>query len=193
MSFRAPAFSANINDSTRGMKMSLKSILSAAAAVVMGLAITVGAHADHHAKSKRVLTLDLAKKIADGCEAHFAKQTDWRTLNIAIVDDGGNLKLFRRMDNSFLISIDIALLKAGTSSGLPFSSRLVGEIAYGKDGQPGRVPGLAEVPGLAAFPGGLPIITSDGQHIGGIGVSGATGDQDEECAQAGLDAVKGML
>ncbi len=36
-------------------------------------------------------------------------------------------------------------------------------------------------------------MTSDGQHIGGIGVSGATGDQDEECAQAGLDAAKGML
>ena len=173
--------------------MSFKSILSAGAAAIIGLAIATGAQADGHMKSKRVLTLDLAKKIADGCEAHFAKQTDWRTLNIAIVDDGGNLKLFRRMDNSFLISIDIAILKAGTSAGLPFPSRLVGEIAYGKDGNPGRVPGLAEVPGLAAFPGGLPIVTSDGQHIGGIGISGATGDQDEECAAAGLEAVKGML
>jgi uncharacterized protein GlcG (DUF336 family) len=85
------------------------------------------------------------------------------------------------------------LLKANTSAGLPFPSRLVGELAFGKDGQPGRVPGIADIPGVAAFPGGLPIVTSDGQHIGGIGVSGATGDQDEECAAAGLAAVKDML
>lgn len=173
--------------------MSFKSILSAGAAAVIGLAIATGAQADHHAMTKRVLTLDLAKAIADGCEAHFAKQTDWRTLNIAIVDDGGNLKLFRRMDNSFLISISVATLKAGTSAGLPFPTRLVGELAYGKDGNPGTLPGIAEIPGVAAFPGGLPIITSDGQHIGGVGVSGATGDQDEECSQAGLDAVKDQL
>ena len=173
--------------------MSLKSILSAGAATIIGLAIATGAYADHHIKNKRVLTLDLAKAMADGCEAHFAKQTDWRSLNIAIVDDGGRLKLFRRMDNSFLLSIDIAMLKAGTSAGLPFPSRLVGELAFGKEGKPGPVPGIADIPGVAAFPGGLPIITKDGQHIGGIGVSGATGDQDEECAQAGLDAVKDML
>lgn len=173
--------------------MFLKSVLSAGAAAVIGLAIAASAQAGHHEKTKRVLTLDLAKVIADGCEAHFAKQTDWRSLNIAIMDDGGNLKLFRRMDNSFLVSIEIAKMKARTSSGLPFSSRVLGEIAYGKDGEPGRAPGLAEVPGLAAFPGGLPIMTGDGQHIGSIGVSGATGDQDEECAQAGLDAAKDML
>ncbi len=173
--------------------MQLKSFLSAAAAVLIGLAVATGAQADGHIKNKRALTLDLAKKIADGCEAHYAKQTDWRPLNIAIVDDGGNLKVFRRMDNSFLLSIDIALLKANTSAGLPFPSRLVGELAFGKDGKPGVVPGIADIPGVAAFPGGLPIMTSDGQHIGGIGVSGATGDQDEECAQAGLDAVKDML
>lgn len=173
--------------------MSLKSILSAGAAAIIGLAVATGAHADHHIKNKRVLTLDMAKAMADGCEAHFAKQTDWRTLNIAIVDDGGKLKLFRRMDNSFLLSIDIAMLKANTSAGLPFPSRLVGELAFGKEGKPGPVPGIADIPGVAAFPGGLPIITKDGQHIGGIGVSGATGDQDEECAQAGLNAVKDML
>ncbi len=173
--------------------MSLKSILSAAAAAVLGLALATGVHAGHHEKTKRVLTLDLAKAIADGCEAHFQKQTDWRTLIIAIVDDGGNLKLFRRMDNSFLISIDVATLKAGTSARVPFPTRVVGELAYGKDGNPGPLPGIAEIPGVAAFPGGLPIVTSDGQHIGGVGISGATGDQDEECATAGLAAVKDQL
>lgn len=61
------------------------------------------------------------------------------------------------------------------------------------DGEPGCAPGLALDPGHAAFPGGLPIMTAEGQHIGGVGVSGATSNQDEECAQAGLDAIAHML
>ena len=46
------------------------------------------------------------------------------------------------------------------------------------------------VPGIVAFAGGLPIMTEGKMHIGGIGVSGGTSDQDETCAQAGLDAIK---
>ena len=49
------------------------------------------------------------------------------------------------------------------------------------------------VPGIAAFPGGLPIKAADGSLLGAIGVSGGTGDQDELCAQAGLDAVVDQL
>ena len=41
------------------------------------------------------------------------------------------------------------------------------------------------LPGVFASPGGLPII-ADGKVIGGVGVSGATGDQDEQCSKAGL-------
>ncbi|MDP6954125.1 MAG: heme-binding protein, partial [Alphaproteobacteria bacterium] len=62
-----------------------------------------------------------------------------------------------------------------------------------KDGEPGRVPGLVEIPGVAAFAGGLPIMTAAGQQIGGIGISGATSDEDEACAQAGIDAIADML
>ncbi len=47
------------------------------------------------------------------------------------------------------------------------------------------MPGIPFVPNLTAFPGGLPIMTADKVQIGAIGVSGATGDQDESCAQAG--------
>ena len=43
------------------------------------------------------------------------------------------------------------------------------------------------------FPGGVPIITETGVQIGGVGVSGATGDQDEQCAQAGIDAIRSLL
>jgi uncharacterized protein GlcG (DUF336 family) len=55
------------------------------------------------------------------------------------------------------------------------------------------VPGLAFVPGLVTFEGGLPIKTAGGEHIGSIGVSGATADQDGVCAQAALDFVKDDL
>jgi hypothetical protein len=53
--------------------------------------------------------------------------------------------------------------------------------------------GLPLVPGIIAFAGGLPIMTADKAHIGGIGVSGGTADQDETRAQAGLDAANDAL
>ena len=91
------------------------------------------------------------------------------------------------MDGAFLGSIQIAQLKANTSANFPFSTKQVGEIVQT------RVPGLAFVPGLVTFEGGLPIKTAGGEHIGAIGVSGATAEQDGACAQAGLDAVKDDL
>jgi len=100
---------------------------------------------------------------------------------------------FRRESETFLPhgrlvpeSIEIAQLKASTSAGLPFSTKQIGEIAA-------KVPGIAFVPGIVTFEGGLPILTGDGKHIGSIGVSGASAEQDGMCAQAGLDAVKNDL
>ena len=132
-----------------------------------------------------ILTLDVAKKMAAACETK-AKQEGWK-LNIAILDAGGNLKHFVRMDDAFLKSIDIALLKAETSAGFPMSTKQVAEIAAT------RVPGIAHVPGIATFEGGLPIKTAGGVHIGSIGVSGASAEQDGICAQAALDAVASDL
>ena len=138
---------------------------------------------------KPYLTLEIAEVMANTCEK-IAKENSWRPVNIAIYDDGANLKLFRRQDNSFLHSIEIAHLKAKTSAGLPRSTRTLGEMAYSN---PKRPHGLEHVPGFVVFPGGLPIITQSNIHIGGIGVSGATADQDEQCAQAGIDAASGLL
>ena len=80
-----------------------------------------------------------------------------------------------------------------TSANFPFSTRRFGEIAFGKEGKPGMEPGKANFPGIVSFAGGLPIITANKVQIGGIGVSGGTSDQDEQCAQAGIDTVKGDL
>lgn len=160
------------------MKQALLSIGAAAVmAASAGSAIAI--------EQRPFLTLEVAKKMADACEAR-AKQEGWK-MNIAILDSGGNLKHFSRMDDSFLKSIDIALIKAETSAGFPFSTKQVGEIAAT------RVPGIAHVPGIATFEGGLPIMTADGKHVGSIGVSGASAEQDGVCAQAALDAVKNDL
>ena len=135
-----------------------------------------------------IINLEFAKKMADACEAKKAT-TEWRPLNIAIVDSGANLILFRRQDGAFLGSVDIAVNKAKSAIMIPFPTRAIGELAYGKEGIPGRLPGIATVDFLVPFPGGLPIRTQSGVLLGAIGVSGATGDQDEECAQAALDEV----
>ncbi len=169
--------------------MEKRGLLTLAVAVVIASALSNRAEA---VEQKPVLTLEMAKAMADACEAAQA-EAGWRPLNIAIYDDGANLKLFRRQENAFLGSIQVSRLKANTSASFPFPSRLIAELAYGKDGEPGPLPGVAEVPGLAAFAGGLPIMTKDGQHIGGIGVSGASADEDEACAQAGIDAIADML
>jgi len=136
------------------------------------------------------LSLDLAKKMAAGCEA-MAQEKNWK-MNVSVVDSGANEIFFERMNGAYLGSREVARLKAKTSANFPFPTRFVEELAYGKDHKGGTVPGIAEVPGIIAFAGGLPIM-GGGAHIGGIGVSGGTSDQDEMCAQAGLDAVKDML
>lgn len=136
------------------------------------------------------LSLDVAKRMVAACEA-VAVAKGWR-LNIAVVDSGANLVAFARMDNAYLGSIEIALDKARTSARFPFTTRFVAELGYGKDGQPGGVPGIVQVPGIIAFAGGLPIMAGKTQ-VGGIGVSGATADEDEVCAQAAIDAVAADL
>ena len=133
---------------------------------------------------KPVITLATAHAIADGCEAK-SKAEGWKMV-IAIVDDGANLKYYSRMDGSFLVSVEIARLKAETSARVPLPSRKWGEFST-------MIKGLDLVPGMISFAGGLPVMTAAGKHIGGVGVSGGSADQDEQCAQVGLDAAKDLL
>jgi uncharacterized protein GlcG (DUF336 family) len=108
-------------------------------------------------------------------------------MDIAVVDAGGNLKAFARMDGAWLGSIDIAIKKAKTARYFDMPS---GEI--GKLSQPGGPLYQIEVSngGLISFPGGVPIKTADGTVIGAIGVSGSTVENDNTVASAGAAAVK---
>jgi glc operon protein GlcG len=135
------------------------------------------------------LDLDTARRMAGACEA-LAQQKGWR-MNIA-VDAGAHLLVFSRMDRAYLGSGEIAIRKAAFSAQFPFTTRFAEELAYGKPGQPPAVPGLAQTPGVVAFAGGLPVVAG-GVQVGGIGVSGGSPDEDEQCAAAGLAAVQPAL
>ena len=168
----------------------MKSTVIRSAAIATALVVCLSAPALALDKAP-IPSLDLAKKMAAGCEAK-AKEMNWK-MNISVVDSGANEIIFERMDGAFLGSGDVARHKAQTSARFPWPTRVVEQIAYGKDLKGGPVPGIALVPGVVAFAGGLPIVTADKVHIGGIGVSGGSADEDEMCAQAGIDAVKDQL
>ncbi|MCC7495050.1 MAG: heme-binding protein [Fimbriimonadaceae bacterium] len=107
------------------------------------------------------------------------------TMDIAVVDSGGHLKAFARMDGAWLGSIDIAQRKARTAILFHFPTGAVGQLS-----QPGGPLYGIELSngGLITFPGGLPIALADGTVIGGIGVSGSTVEDDHACAEAGAAA-----
>ena len=107
-------------------------------------------------------------------------------MNIAVVDVGGNLVAFSRMDNAWLGSVDIAMKKAKTAVFFDMPS---GEI--GKLSQPGGPLYNIEHSngGLISFPGGVQIHDANNVLIGGIGVSGSTVDDDHQVAMAGKSAI----
>ncbi|MGB3632786.1 MAG: heme-binding protein [Rubrobacteraceae bacterium] len=106
-------------------------------------------------------------------------------MNIAVMDAGMNLVAFERMDDAWVLSIDIAIGKAFTSAGRGLSTRDIGEKA--QPGQPLFGVNTTNGGRVVIFPGGLPLMR-DGEVVGAIGVSGGPVDQDEEVAQAGVDA-----
>lgn len=116
-----------------------------------------------------------------------AERNGWK-INVAVVDRGGNLMAFLRMPGAFLHSIDIAIDKAYTSASFGFPTKQWMSL-IGHD--EGMKLGFSATPRLVVFGGGLPIKAGE-DWIGGIGVSGASESQDEECAEAGLKAI-GLL
>jgi len=115
-----------------------------------------------------------------------AKEIDTR-MDIAVVDAGGNLKAFVRMDGAWLGSIDIAIKKAKTSRYFDLPTGTIGELS-----QPGGPLYNIEHSndGLITFPGGLPLKLEDGTVIGAIGVSGSTVENDHTVAEAGAAVIK---
>ena len=126
-----------------------------------------------------------AEAAAAACSAAVAYATGrgWK-INVGVVDRGGNLMAFLRMPGAFIHSIEIAIDKAYTAASFGFSTK-DWMPAIGHD--EGMKFGFSARPRLIVFGGGLPIGQKD--WIGGIGVSGASEAEDEECARAGLAAI----
>lgn len=129
------------------------------------------------------ITLEQAQAAVTASLAE-AKKTG-TLMNIAVVDVGGNLKAFARMDGAWLGSIDVSIKKARTARLFDMESGAIGELS-----QPGGSLYNIEVSngGLISFPGGIPL-TQDGTIIGAIGVSGSTVENDRAVAQAGAATI----
>ena len=131
------------------------------------------------------LDLSQAQQVLD---AAMKKAAEIDTLmNVAVVDAGGNLKAFGRMDGAWLGSIDISIKKARTARWFDMNTGDIGGLS-----QPGGPLYNIEVSngGLITFPGGVPIRDAQDHIIGAIGVSGSTVENDHACAEAGAAAAK---
>lgn len=107
-------------------------------------------------------------------------------MNIAVVDEGGNLIAHVRMDGAWMGSIDISINKAWTSRAFDIQTKDLAENSqptqqfYGiHASNAGKV---------MIFAGGVPL-QRDGTVIGGLGVSGGLGEQDQAVAEAGMAAL----
>ncbi len=127
------------------------------------------------------ISLDQAMQVLEAARAK-AEEMDLK-MDIAIVDAGGNLKAFARMDGAWLGSIDIAIKKAKTARYFDMPTGDIGELS-----QPGGPLYNIEVSngGLITFPGGIPLKSADGTVIGAIGVSGSSVENDHSVAEAGV-------
>jgi uncharacterized protein GlcG (DUF336 family) len=131
------------------------------------------------AYSKKTVTYELAAKMVEAAVAR-AKELGVAQ-NVAVVDEGGNLKAFGRMDGGPLLGIEGCQRKAYTALFGVGTADFFNAIKS----DPSLVAGLPHFSRATTVGGGLPIIL-EGEIIGGIGVGGGTVEQDIECAQAGL-------
>jgi glc operon protein GlcG len=126
--------------------------------------------------TKKVLTLEVAKKIAAASEAEAKRRG--ATVVIVVVDDGGHMLLLERLDDTQVASVEVGIGKARTAAIFRRPSKVFEDQV-----RDGRVAAIA-LPGATPLQGGVPIEV-DGKVIGAIGVSGNTPQEDEGIAKVG--------
>jgi len=131
-----------------------------------------------------MVTLADARRVIDAAERK-AREIG-QPMNIAVADAGGNLVAHVRMDGAWLGSVDISIKKAWTSRAFDIETKTLAKLAGPGDdffgihaSNDGKV---------MIFAGGIPL-RRDGRVVGAIGVSGGSGKQDHEVAEAGAKAV----
>lgn len=134
--------------------------------------------------SKKVLTLEVAKKMAAAAEAEAKRRGS--TVVIVVVDDGGHLLLLERLDDTQVASVEVGIGKARTAAIFRRPSKVFEDQV-----RDGRIAALA-LPGATPLQGGVPI-EFDGKVIGAIGVSGNTPQEDEDIAKVGAANVAAAI
>jgi len=129
------------------------------------------------------INLETAKKVAAPAIAEAAKNK-W-TMAVAILDTGGNLVYFEKMDGTQTGSVKVAISK-GRSAVLFKRPTKVFQDGVAAGGEGLR---LLRLDGASPIEGGLPLVM-DGKIVGAIGVSGGTSQQDGIAAKAGADLLK---
>lgn len=119
---------------------------------------------------------DRAKAVLAAAEGE-AKLRGWK-LNIAVVDGGGNLVLFERMEGAQIASIAIAQHKARAAAEFRRDTKVWESVVQGGNNA------VLSLDGVIASRGGIPLV-EDNKVVGAIGCSGGTGTQDEVVAKAG--------
>jgi len=112
-----------------------------------------------------------------------ARKHDWK-LNVTVVDSGGNLVAFQRMDGAQLASIEISQHKARSAVSFRRETKVF-ENAI----QENHALYVMTLDGVVGSRGGIPLV-ADGKVVGAIGCSGGTGSQDEVACKAGAETVK---
>ncbi len=162
-----------------------------------GAAMAVGAALAHQAAAqeatpatgglsmtKQSVTIETATRLIEAAQQHAMGLGV--AANIAVVDEGGMLKAFHRMDgNNNAASVDIAQMKAYSAAAFRTPTHQIAEAAADN---PQRIASLTNLPRFTLLLGGYPIM--DGEAVvGGIGVSGGSPDQDMEIAEAALTSI----
>jgi uncharacterized protein GlcG (DUF336 family) len=133
--------------------------------------------------TKHSISSELAQKMVDEVVAK-ARELGV-TENVAILDDGGNLKAFSRMDGAPILCIEMAQNKAYAALFGVSTQDFFNFI----QGDPSLLAGIPTLARVAAWGGGFPIKVN-GEVVGAIGLSGApTVENDVECARAALALV----
>ena len=131
------------------------------------------------------LTLDKANIIADQTLAK-ARAAKFRPMCVAVLDEGGCLKVLKREDAASILRPDIAIGKAWGAVGMGESSRSLSERLKERPAFLGALSVMSQ--GKVVPVAGGVLIMDGADIIGAVGVSGGTADEDEDCAIAGIKA-----
>jgi uncharacterized protein GlcG (DUF336 family) len=146
----------------------------------------VDARLNHSGTDVTDITLQQASTIIDAALASGVTR-GFQPLTVAVLDRGGQLKALKRADQSSLLRPEIAIGKAWGALGMGFGGR---ELAKRAASQPAFINALVNLSNGRMVPGigGVLIRSADGELVGAVGISGDTGENDEICALAGIEA-----